>query len=178
MMSFSCWWAEVWRCSHLLWPQYWSCCVKYGHKAEALTFPLHEPYLSPTHTKARFQPVGAPPKGYRKLSGSGNRRETSQLSHPRLCDDEPCRLIGGPRKQGSGERRLGAPFRCSSGAVPGGVLVTLPPRAKSLAARRRRNSPPPRNRTLPLCPPQADKILYRTDMKTGALPPDSGGNVH
>ena len=30
---------------------------------------------------------------------------------------------------------------CSSGAVPGGVLVTLPPRAKSLAARRRRNSP-------------------------------------
>ena len=31
--------------------------------------------------------------------------------------------------------------KCSSGAVPGGVLVTLPPRAKSLAARRRRNSP-------------------------------------
>ena len=29
--------------------------------------------------------------------------------------------------------------KCSSGAVPGGVLVTLPPRAKSLAARRRRN---------------------------------------
>ena len=27
------------------------------------------------------------------------------------------------------------------GAVPGGVLVTLPPRAKSLAARRRRNFP-------------------------------------
>ena len=26
------------------------------------------------------------------------------------------------------------------GRVPGGVLVTLPPRAKSLAARRRRNS--------------------------------------
>ena len=31
--------------------------------------------------------------------------------------------------------------KCSSGAVPGGVLVTLPPWAKSLAARRRRNSP-------------------------------------
>ena len=31
--------------------------------------------------------------------------------------------------------------KCSSGAVPGGVLVTLPPRAKSLAARRRRNFP-------------------------------------
>ena len=31
--------------------------------------------------------------------------------------------------------------KCSSGAVPGGVLVTLPPRAKSLAARRRRNIP-------------------------------------
>ena len=29
--------------------------------------------------------------------------------------------------------------KCSSGAVPGGVLVTLPPWAKSLAARRRRN---------------------------------------
>ncbi len=29
----------------------------------------------------------------------------------------------------------------SSGAVPGGVLVPLPPRAKELAARRRRNSP-------------------------------------
>ena len=31
------------------------------------------------------------------------------------------------------------------GAVPGGVLVTLPPRAKSLAARRRRNSPSQQN---------------------------------
>ena len=31
--------------------------------------------------------------------------------------------------------------KCSSGAVPGGVLVTLPPWEKSLAARRRRNSP-------------------------------------
>ena len=48
---------------------------------------------------------------------------------------------GNPRKQGPGERRLGAPERCSSGAVPGGVLVTLPPRAKSLATRRRRNPP-------------------------------------
>ena len=37
---------------------------------------------------------------------------------------------------------------------------------------------PLQNRNSPLCPPQADKILYRTDMKTGALPPDSGGNVH
>ena len=27
------------------------------------------------------------PKGYRLLSGSGYRRETSQLSYPRLCDD-------------------------------------------------------------------------------------------
>ena len=31
--------------------------------------------------------------------------------------------------------------KCSSGAVPGGVLVPLPPWAKELAARRRRNSP-------------------------------------
>ena len=38
--------------------------------------------------------------------------------------------------------------KCSSGAVPGGVLVTLPPRAKSLAARRRRN-PPDRKKQSP-----------------------------
>ena len=31
--------------------------------------------------------------------------------------------------------------KCPSAASPGGVLVTLPPWAKSLAARRRRNSP-------------------------------------
>ena len=31
--------------------------------------------------------------------------------------------------------------KCSSGAVPGGVLVPLPPWAKELAARRRRNPP-------------------------------------
>ena len=60
-----------------------------------------EPHLSPTTTKARFQPGGETPKGYRKLSGSGDRTGTSQLSHPRLCVDCPRRLIGGPRKWGS-----------------------------------------------------------------------------
>ena len=42
--------------------------------------------------------------------------------------------------------------KCSSGAVPGGVLVTLPPWAKSLAARRRRNLPA-RNETALSSPP-------------------------
>ena len=40
------------------------------------------------------------PKGYRLLSGSGYRRETSQLSYPRLCDNRQGHLIGGPRKTG------------------------------------------------------------------------------
>ena len=39
-----------------------------------------EPNLSPAATKARFQPVGIPPKGYRKLSGSGHRPEANPLS--------------------------------------------------------------------------------------------------
>ena len=41
------------------------------------------------------------------------------------------------------------------GAVPGGVLVTLPPRAKSLAARRRRNPPAHNNRNPKLAPSSA-----------------------
>ena len=44
-----------------------------------------EPHLSPPTQKARFQPVGALPKGYRTLSGSGDRRGRNRLSHPRLC---------------------------------------------------------------------------------------------
>ena len=60
-----------------------------------------EPHLSPTTTKARFQPGGETPKGCWKLSGSGDRTETSQLSHPRLCVDCQGGLIGGPRKWGS-----------------------------------------------------------------------------
>ena len=60
-----------------------------------------EPHLSPTTTKARFQPGEETPKGCRKLSGSGDRTETSQLSHPRLCVDRQGGLIGGPRKWGS-----------------------------------------------------------------------------
>ena len=60
-----------------------------------------EPHLSPTTTKARFQPGEETPKGYRKLSSSGDRTGTSQLSHPRLCVDRQGGLIGGPRKWGS-----------------------------------------------------------------------------
>ena len=60
-----------------------------------------EPHLSPATTKARFQPGEETPKGCCKLSGSGDRTETSQLSHPRLCVDCQGGLIGGPRKWGS-----------------------------------------------------------------------------
>ena len=67
-----------------------------------------EPHLSPTHTKARFPPEGAPPKGYRTLSGSGNRTETSQLNHPRLCDDRQGGLIGALVKRGPGVGVIGA----------------------------------------------------------------------
>ena len=52
-----------------------------------------------------------------------------------------------------------------SGAVPGGVLVTLPPWAKSLAARRRRN-PPARNETASLSPPHPPQCAH-----WGTFPP-------
>ena len=55
---------------------------------------------TPPRTKARFQPGGETPKGCRKLSGSGHRTETSQLSHPRLCVDQPRRPNWRPRKMG------------------------------------------------------------------------------
>ena len=61
-----------------------------------------EPNLSPPAQKARFPPIEAIPKGYRQLSGSGNRRETIQLSHPRLCDNRQARLIGSPVNGGPG----------------------------------------------------------------------------
>ena len=85
---------------------------------------------------------------------------------------------GNPRKQGSGERRLGAPERCSSGAVPGGVLVTLPPRAKSLAARRRRNPPavtPPKARWSNL-PPEFSHPAPAAPWTSG--PPLSAWSAH
>ena len=110
-----------------------------------------EPHLSPSNSKGALSIDRSTLKGYRPLSGSGNRMETIQLNHPRLCDDEPCRLIGGSRKQGV-RRKATMSTKCSSGAVPGGVLVTLPPWAKSLAARRRRNLPA-RNETALSLPP-------------------------
>ena len=45
---------------------------------------------------------------------------------------------GNPRNGVRGKATMST--KCSSGAVPGGVLVPLPPWAKELAARRRRNS--------------------------------------
>ena len=52
--------------------------------------------------------------------------------------------------------------KCSSGAVSGGVLVTLPPWAKSLAARRRRNPPHTTNavRTLPPHPSRLRRATF------------------
>ena len=52
--------------------------------------------------------------------------------------------------------------KCSSGAVSGGVLVTLPPWAKSLAARRRRNTPRTTNaiRNLPPHPSRLRRATF------------------
>ena len=71
--------------------------------------------------------------------------------------------------------------KCSSGAVPGGVLVTLPPRAKSLAARRRRN--PPRKtpeaakspaKTINETPPSSvPRVSPPPGGQTGGIPPPS-----
>ena len=97
-----------------------------------------EPHLSPTTTKARFQPGEETPKGYRKLSGSGDRTGTSQLSHPRLCVDCPRRLIGGPRKmgvQGGASISDGAKPHSICGS-PLAVLWLLSARAESNPPRR------------------------------------------
>ena len=51
--------------------------------------------------------------------------------------------------------------KCSSGAVPGGVLVTLPPWAKSLAARRRRN-PPRTTDAVRTLPPHSSRLRRAT----------------
>ena len=75
--------------------------------------PLSQTRAPPTQ-KARFPPIEETPKGYRTLSGSGNRRETSQLSHPRLCDNCLACLIGGPRKNrgpGKGDYEHGSAHR-------------------------------------------------------------------
>ena len=97
-----------------------------------------EPHLSPTTTKARFQPGGETPKGCRKLSGSGHRTETSQLSHPRLCVDRQGGLIGGPRKmgvQGGASISDGAKPHSICGS-PLAVLWLLSARAESNPPRR------------------------------------------
>ena len=74
---------------------------------------------------------------------------------------------GNPRNGVRGKATMST--KCSSGAVPGGVLVTLPPWAKSLAARRRRN-PPARNETAPLSPPHPPQCAH-----WGTFPP--GGRL-
>ena len=112
--------------------------------------------------RAQFSPLGGNgvERTLRRRSGSGHRRETSQLSHPRLCDHCHGSLIGGPRKMGSRRKRHGgrggadAPADCAHPLVPlkvnwpegpreGGLghCDDEPPWAKELAARRRRNPP-------------------------------------
>ena len=58
--------------------------------------------------------------------------------------------------------------KCPSAASPGGVLVTLPPRAKSLAAHRRRNSPA-RNETSLSSPPHPSRLRRATFPPRGRL---------
>ena len=58
----------------------------------------------------------------------------SDFARRKCCKIQQVRV---PRNGVRGKATMST--KCSSGAVPGGVLVTLPPRAKSLAARRRRN---------------------------------------
>ena len=68
--------------------------------------------------------------------GGLNRRKPLRFCAPEMfCPPQGVTPVNGVR----GKATMST--KCSSGAVPGGVLVTLPPWAKSLAARRRRNSP-------------------------------------
>ena len=93
---------------------------------------------APPRTKARFQPGGETPKGCRKLSGSGHRTETSQLSHPRLCVDQPRRPNWRPRKmgvQGGASISDGAKPHSICGS-PLAVLWLLSARAESNPPRR------------------------------------------
>ena len=63
-----------------------------------------------------------------------NRRKPLRFCAPEMfCPPQGVTPVNGVR----GKATMST--KCSSGAVPGGVLVTLPPWAKSLAARRRRN---------------------------------------
>ena len=65
-----------------------------------------------------------------------NRRKPLRFCAPEMfCPPQGVTSVNGVR----GKATMST--KCSSGAVPGGVLVTLPPWAKSLAARRRRNLP-------------------------------------
>ena len=95
-----------------------------------------EPHLSPATTKARFQPGGETPKGCWKLSGSGHRTETSQLSHPRLCVDQPRRPNWRPRKMGV---QGGASI--SDGAKPHSICGSPLAVLWFLSARAERNPP-------------------------------------
>ena len=60
--------------------------------------------------------------------------------------------------------------KCSSGAVPGGVLVPLPPWAKELAARRRRNPP---------CKKRNRSVIAPSSVTASPchLPPGGGGEA-
>ena len=65
-----------------------------------------------------------------------NRRKPLRFCAPEMfCPPQGVTPVNGVR----GKATMST--KCSSGAVPGGVLVPLPPWAKELAARRRRNPP-------------------------------------
>ena len=70
-------------------------------------------------------------------SGPGGIAEATQIL--RAGNDAQPPRRASPRNGVRGKATMST--KCSSGAVPGGVLVPLPPWAKELAARRRRNSP-------------------------------------
>ena len=128
-----------------------------------------------------------PPKGADEVSRVSN--QACWLGNPRRgCGTAPTPIFQKPRAQWPGRNRR-KPLRfcapemfcppqgvtpvngvrgkatmstkCSSGAVPGGVLVTLPPWAKSLAARRRRN-PPARNETALSSSPHPSRLRRAT----------------
>ena len=68
-------------------------------------------------------------------SGPGGIAEATQIL--RAGNDAQPPRRASPRNGVRGKATMST--KCSSGAVPGGVLVPLPPWAKELAARRRRN---------------------------------------
>ena len=86
----------------------------------------------------------------------------------RFCAPEILQFLTGTRPPQWGPGKGDYEHEVLIGAVPGGVLVTLPPRAKSLAARRQRN-PPATNATIPSSPPHPSRLRRATFPPGGRL---------